>query len=191
MDSKEQLTLPDLLRVGLAVVFVGINPSIYSASKGHYFARPGNRFWPCLSRSTLSRAAREALGVTELKPQHDRQLVDHGLGFTDLVKRPTARASDLAEDELVSGVARLTATLERHAPRVACFLGITGYRRVHNTIAAGAAPPQFGLQTARLAETRIFVVPSPSGANAHSNRADQILWYDRLAECLFRGVGRL
>lgn len=175
-------TLPDLLRGDLDVVFIGINPSIYSAVRGHYFARPSNRFWPCFSRSTLSRCAREGLGVTQLKPEHDRALLEYGFGFTDLVKRPTVRASELAADEFASGIASITGMIELLRPRIACFHGITGYRRVHQTIAAGATHPGLGLQPARIGQARLFVVPSPSGANAHVSRAEQIHWYDQLAE---------
>src|SRR5713226_677049 len=88
-------TLPDLLREGLDVVFVGINPSIFSAMHRHYFARRSNRFWPCFSRSTLSLAARAAIGVERLEPAHDRLLLAHGIGFTDLVERATVKASDV------------------------------------------------------------------------------------------------
>src|SRR4029079_13546781 len=90
--SEPRATLPDLLRDGLDVVFVGINPSLYSVAQVHYFARRTNRFWPCFSRSVLSEAARRALGVARLEPEQDCSLPAHGFGFTDLVKRPTARA---------------------------------------------------------------------------------------------------
>src|SRR3984957_17636139 len=94
-------TLPDLLRTGLDVVFVGINPSVFSAEQGHYFARKINRFWPAFSRSVLSLAARRAWGVERLEPIHDSQLQDHGFGFTDMVKRASLRASDLGGGETV------------------------------------------------------------------------------------------
>lgn len=175
-------TLPDLLADDLDVVFIGINPSLYSAARGHYFARPSNRFWPCFSHSILSRGARQGLGVAQLTPEHDRVLLRYGFGFTDLVKRPTVRASELTADEFVSGIASVTAMIVRRRPRIACFHGITGYRRVHQAIAAGDPAPVLGLQPAQIAETRLFVVPSPSGANAHVSRAEQIHWYDRLAE---------
>ena len=184
MAAGERLTLPDLLCDQLDIVFVGINPSIYSAAKGHYFARPGNRFWPCFSRSTLSRVARESLGVRELVPNHDRALLEHGFGFTDLVKRATVRASELDEAEFARGVTRLERLIERHRPRFACFHGVTGYRHLHAVIAGTRAPPQLGLQPLRLCGTRLFLVPSPSGANAHFSRADQTRWYDELAGCL-------
>jgi double-stranded uracil-DNA glycosylase len=175
-------TLPDLLRSGLDVVFVGINPSLYSVAQGHYFARRSNRFWPCFSRSVLSATARCALGLARLEPQHDRALMDHGFGFTDVAKRASARASELSLSELAAGVADLVGKLEHHRPRIACFHGITGYRQVMSALDPTAAPPALGIQTLRIGETHCFLVPSPSGANAHFTPADQTGWYDRLAE---------
>jgi TDG/mug DNA glycosylase family protein len=175
------MSLPDLLRDKLDVVFVGINPSVFSATQGHYFARRTNRFWPCFSRSVLSEAARRALGVAQLQPEHDVELPAHGFGFTDLVKRATVRAGDLTPLELASGVASLAAKLERCQPRIACFHGMTGYRYVQRALAADASAPVLGPQPLCIGTTRCFVVPNPSGANAHFTPADQIRWYDRLA----------
>jgi double-stranded uracil-DNA glycosylase len=180
--GEEAPTLPDLLRHGLAVVFVGINPSVYSAARGHYFARPTNRFWRAFSRSRLSLGARQAMGVAVLAPEHDRALLAHGFGFTDIVKRATRRAAEVGDAEFAEGVAELTAKLERRRPRVACFHGITGYRRVHRIVAGDDRAPALGLQEARLGPTRLFLVPNPSGANAHATPAEQARWYDRLAE---------
>ena len=182
MDRRRPPTLPDLLRDGLTVLFVGINPSLYSAAKGHYFARPGNRFWPSFSASRLSLAARRALATSALQPEHDRLLLAHGFGFTDVVKGATTKASEVEERQFADGVAKLRAKLEQYAPDFACFLGITGYRRFHAVIARSGSEPVLGLQEARLARTRLFVVPSPSGANAHSSRAELMGWFDALAE---------
>ncbi len=179
-------TLPDLLREGLDVVFVGINPSLYSAAQGHYFARRTNRFWPCFSRSVLSDTARRVLGVGRLEPEHDAALLAYGFGFTDVVKRATVRASEVPLQEFVTGVSRLTAELGRHRPRIACFHGVTGYRHVLRALDPTAAAPVLGLQTLHIGVTRCFLVPSPSGANAHFTPADQIGWYDRLADELRR-----
>lgn len=176
-------TLPDLLRDGLDVVFVGINPSIYSARKGHYFARPTNRFWPCLSRSVLSRNARAALLVEKLGPEYDVALPAYGIGFTDIVKRATARAADVGSSEFAAGVEVLLAKLERFRPRVACFHGVTGYRHVRRLLTGTVVDIKLGLQELRLGSTRMYLVPNPSGANAHFTPAEQTLWYDRLAEC--------
>ena len=175
-------TLPDLLRHGLLVVFVGINPSLYSVAQGHYFARRSNRFWPCFSRSTLSAQARHTLRVAMLAPEHDRTLPDVGFGFTDLCKRATARAGDLAPNELAEGVATLEAKLAQYKPAVACFHGMTGYRHIQRALAAASPDATLGLQPLHIGITRCYVVPNPSGANAHFTAADQTHWYDRLAQ---------
>ncbi len=175
------VTLPDLIRDGLDILFVGINPSLYSVRHGHYFARRANRFWPCFSRSRLSLAARQALGVTRLEPAHDRALLDHGFGFTDAVKRPTARAAELSPAELAAGVAELIAKLERHAPRIACFHGITAYRQFHRALAGPGDAPELGAQRPRIGLTRLYAIPNPSPANAHVTPEEQTRWYDRLA----------
>ncbi len=178
---SSQATLPDLLREGLDIVFVGINPSLFSASLGHYFARWSNRFWPCFSRSALSEPARRALGVARLEPHHDRELPALGFGFTDLVKRPTARAGDLQPQELTHGVADLISKLTHFRPRIACFHGMTGYRHLHRVFVPPATDCALGPQPVSIGATHLFVVPNPSGANAHFTPTDQVLWYDRLA----------
>jgi TDG/mug DNA glycosylase family protein len=178
------LTLPDLLRESLDVVFIGINPSIYSADRGHYFARPSNRFWPCFSHSRLSGRARAALGVERLGPEHDRALLAYGIGFTDVAKAPTVKATDLPSSELAAGVDALLGKIERFRPRVACFHGITGFRHVHRRLTDDAARIELGPQPVRVGATSLYLVPNPSGANAHFTRADQTRWYDALAASL-------
>ena len=177
-------TLPDLLRPGLDIVFVGINPSLYSVAKGHYFARPANRFWPAFSRSRVSAKARAALGLERLLPEHDAQLPAQGIGFTDLVKRPSARAAELSRAELEAGAKALASRLAEARPRIACLHGLTAYRPLHRLLAPAGAAPLLGLQPARLGPTPLFVVPNPSPANAHFTPADQAAWYDRLAAAL-------
>jgi TDG/mug DNA glycosylase family protein len=173
-------TLPDLLRENLDLAFVSINPSIYSAERGHYFARKSNKFWPCISRSELTRAARTGLGREMLGPEDDRALLDYGIGFTDLVKRPTARASDVGPHEFADAVHALLEKIERYRPRIACFHGVTGYRHVHQKL-TGEQAVVLGLQSLHIGGTRLFVVPNPSGANAHFTREEQTAWYDRVA----------
>lgn len=177
-------TLPDLLQGGLGVVFVGINPSVYSAEQGHYFARRTNRFWPAFSRSRLSLAARTALAVEILEPRHDRALLEFGFGFTDVAKRPSARAAQLKPAELEEGAAHLKEKLERFQPRIACFHGLMGYRPFHRKLFGTDIDPNLGPQAPRIGETRLFAVPNPSPANAHFTPADQTSWYDELATCL-------
>jgi TDG/mug DNA glycosylase family protein len=175
-------TLPDLLAVGLRVVFVGINPSVYAVRRGHYFARKTNRFWPGFSRSRLSAPARFGLGRDVLVPEDDTHLVRFGFGFTDVVKRPTNNAAMLSSADYAAWTPRLAARLDRYAPVVACFHGVTGFRAflVHWL---GVKPDRvtLGPQAFNLGRTRVYVVPNPSPANAHFRLEDQIHWYDRLA----------
>jgi TDG/mug DNA glycosylase family protein len=167
------VSLPDLLAPGLAVVFVGINPSRYSEAQGHYFARRSNRFWPAFSRSRLSLPARQGLGLERFLAEHDRLLPRFGFGFTDVVKRASDSAAEVAPEEFAAGVPLLIAKLEAMPPRVVCFNGLTAARAV---LGAGAA---LGFQPTRLAGARVFAAPSPSGRNPLSNQLAD--WYDRLA----------
>lgn len=177
-------TLPDLLGRDLHVVFVGINPSLYSVAQGHYFARRTNRFWPGFSRSVLSLPIRTALGVEMLLPEHDRLLPAHGFGFTDAVKRASARATDVTPLEFAAGVESLVAKLEGFAPRFACFHGIMAFRPLYRTLAGAKAEPALGEQKLMIGRTRLFLAPNPSPANAHFTPADQTRAYDDLARCL-------
>jgi double-stranded uracil-DNA glycosylase len=180
-------TLPDLLGDDLEVVFVGINPGLYSAQQGHYFARRTNRFWPAFSRSTLSREARIGLELAVLGPEHDAALLDYGFGFTDVVKRPTGNAAQLAPGELAAAAPLLLHKLAIHRPRVACFHGLTGYRPFARAVFADdGSTLALGAQPVSIGETRLFVVPNPSPANAHFTPAEQAGWYDRLARFLVR-----
>ena len=126
MDTPR--TLPDYLRPGLTLVFVGINPSVYSAQRGRYFARPTNRFWRAFSHSRLSAAARQALAVEALEPEHDAALLDFGIGFTDVVKRPGANAASVSQAQFREGALLLRERLEAHRPTIAVFHGLTAYR---------------------------------------------------------------
>jgi TDG/mug DNA glycosylase family protein len=181
MTGLEAPTLPDLLKPGLDLVFIGINPSLYSVAQGHYFARKANRFWPCLSTSLLSLKAREGLGVARLEPAHDRALLDYGFGFTDMAKRASARASDLSPAEFAAGVALLVEKLETFKPRIACFQGISTYRYFHEALTQTKTAPELGRQALRIGATEIFVIPNPSPANARFTPKDQTDWYDALA----------
>jgi TDG/mug DNA glycosylase family protein len=181
MSETTEHTLPDLLRDGLMLVFVGINPSLFSVAQGHYFARKTNRFWPCVSRSSLSTDVRRALGVERLEPIHDQLLPAHGIGFTDVVKRPTASAAEVGREEFAAGATALVAKLERYQPRVACFQGVMGYRPFAAALGSAERTLALGEQPLRLGRTQVFVVPSPSAANAHFTPAQQTEWYDRLA----------
>ena len=183
-DFAPPESLPDLLRQDLDVVFIGINPSLYSVQQGHYFARLTNRFWPAFSRSTLSLAARQALGVEALRPEHDHLLPAHGFGFTDAVKRASARATEVTPAEFVAGVKDLVAKLETFAPRIACFHGIMAYRPFFRALTGTKDEPSLGLQTLRIGRSQLFLAPNPSPANAHFTPVDQTRFYDDLAVSL-------
>ena len=118
MENTPISTLPDLLRPGLGLVFVGINPGSYSAAKGHYYAKPGNLFWWALGES----------GIVEgrVTPEMDVSLIERGIGFTDVAKRPSNAASDLSKVEFAVGAATLIEKLKQYQPLVACFNGIIG-----------------------------------------------------------------
>lgn len=178
-------TLPDYLEVGLDLVFVGINPAIYAVQKGHYFARPSNRFWPAFSRSRLSAPVRATLGRDRLIPSDDATLLRFGIGFTDVAKVPTTSASELRPADYAEWTPHLLARLTAYRPLVACFHGVTGYRAfVRYGLNETQDDWSLGLQRRKLGDTSIFVAPNPSGANAHFRIEDQIAWYDRLAKVL-------
>ena len=143
-----------MIAPNLRVLFVGINPGVYSTARRHHFARPGNRFWPALWRAGLTPQL--------LSPAQDRSLLALGLGLTNLVPRTTARAEELGLDELRAGARALECKLRHFRPAVVACLGITAYR-----VAFERPKASLGLQPEPLAGVRLFVLPNPSGLNAH------------------------
>jgi double-stranded uracil-DNA glycosylase len=152
-------TVPDVIAPGLAVLFCGINPGLYSAYTGHHFARPGNRFWPAL----------HAGGFTPrlLKPAEERELLTLGYGITNVVRRASAAADELTLDELVAGGKKLRARVKRYKPRYLAVLGVGAYRAAFDRPKA-----VLGLQPESIGETKVWVLPNPSGLNAHYRAAD-------------------
>jgi TDG/mug DNA glycosylase family protein len=181
---RKLTTLPDYLLPGLRLVFVGINPGLYSVARGHYFARSTSRFWPGFSKSKLSLPIRQALGLDDLLPEHDSLLPRFGIGFTDVVKRPSANAADLNPRDFEVSAPLLLRKLRRFRPQVACFHGLTAYRPFLKLVLRCDVSPALGEQPQTIGATRLFVVPNPSPANAHFTVADQTIWYDRLADFL-------
>jgi double-stranded uracil-DNA glycosylase len=178
-------TLPDYLKPGLRIVFVGINPGLYSVEHGHYFARPTSRFWPAFSRSVLSAPIRKALRLVILGPEQDASLLRFRIGFTDVVKVPSRNAGELSPQVFREWAPRLLRRLTKHQPGVACFHGLTGFRPfVKFALNENPAGILLGPQPLTIGRTRLFVAPNPSPANAHFNIDDQVEWYDRLAEFL-------
>ncbi|HEY9665841.1 MAG TPA: G/U mismatch-specific DNA glycosylase [Coleofasciculaceae cyanobacterium] len=147
-------TVPDIIAPDLQVLFCGINPSLYSAAVGHHFARPGNRFWRSL----------HIAGFTErlLAPFEDKDLLQFGYGLTNIVDRATARADELDPEELVAGHQHLAAKVQHYRPRFLAILGISAYRTAFNRPKA-----VMGQQDESLHSAIIWVLPNPSGLNAH------------------------
>ena len=152
-------TVPDVVAPGLRVLFCGINPGLYTAWAGHHFARPGNRFWPALHASGFT--------PRQLRPDEEQELLTLGLGVTNVVARATATAAELGRDELRLGGARLAAMGERWRPAYVAVLGVTAYRA-----AFGEPRAVLGRQERRLGPAAVWVLPNPSGLNAHHQPAD-------------------
>jgi len=146
--------MPDLIRPGLRVLFCGINPSVYSAVVGYHFARPGNRFWPAVHASGFTGRL--------LAPWEQEELLALGCGITNVVDRATATADLLNPAELARGAKALEAKVARYQPRFLAVLGVSAYR-----IAFGRPKAALGAQPERLGDTRLWVLPNPSGLNAH------------------------
>ncbi|GEL17798.1 mismatch-specific DNA-glycosylase [Pseudonocardia asaccharolytica DSM 44247 = NBRC 16224] len=151
----------------LRVLFCGINPGLVSAATGYHFARPGNRFWPVLHASGFT--------PRRLMPAEQRELATLGLGITNLAARATARADELTRDELVAGGRRLRALVARHRPRWLAVVGITAYRVAFAEPRAAVGPQEQGF-----GDTRVWVLPNPSGLNAHWSREAMTEEYTRL-----------
>ncbi|MCZ6535695.1 MAG: mismatch-specific DNA-glycosylase [Dehalococcoidia bacterium] len=167
-------TLPDYLRDGLDIVLVGINPSQYSVQQGHYFANPRNRFWTAFNRSGL-------VGH-KVSMEQDHTLVDHGIGFTDVVKRPSSQASALKAQDYRQWAPLLKEKLERYQPLVACFHGLMAYSHYLRYAEGIKAKPQLGLQDRSVGRSTVFVVPNPSPANARYSLDVLVNWYCRLKD---------
>ncbi|MGX7828682.1 G/U mismatch-specific DNA glycosylase [Actinokineospora sp. 24-640] len=159
LDAARDRTVHDVIAPGLSVLFCGINPSLYSAATGHHFARPGNRFWPALHLSGFTPRL--------LLPDEESLLPGFGMGVTNLVARATARADELTPAELVEGGALLRARVARYRPKVVAVVGVTAYR-----VAFGIAEAKVGAREERVADAAVWVLPNPSGLNAHYQLPD-------------------
>ena len=154
LHAAHDKLVPDLVAKNLIVLFAGINPGLYTAAIGRHFGRPGNRFWPALY----------AGGFTPrlFSPFEGSLLLDLKFGITSIVERPTARADELTADELRAGGQRLEARVKRWHPTVVAFLGIGPYR-----IVSGIKDARVGLQKCGFGGSHAWVLPNPSGLNAH------------------------
>ena len=164
LEAFRDRSVPDLVGPGVRLLFVGINPGLWTAATQTHFAHPGNRFYPALLLAgILDRAPDRNRGATEA----DRAYVmERGIGITNLVHRATARADELSPAELRAGVQRLAQVVAEQRPAVVAFAGITAFR-----VAFGRPTAQPGRQPEDLAGAEVWVVPNPSGLNAHETTA--------------------
>ncbi len=167
LEAARHKTVKDIIRPGLNVLFVGINPGLYTAAIGHHFGRPGNRFWPALNASGLLK--------NPLTPYDSARLLDSSLGITNIVSRTTARADELTHKELREGAKELTLKILSYRPRQVAFLGLGLYRDAFDRPKA-----QVGLQEERIGTSRLWVFPNPSGLNAHFQVRDYARLFRRL-----------
>lgn len=156
--------VPDLLGPGLRLLFVGINPGLWSAATATHFARPGNRFYPALAAAGITdRLIRAGEGMTEDDRSH---LISRGVGITNVVSRASARADELDREELQEGALRLADKVSVLGPRVVAVAGITAYR-----VGFGHPKAQLGRQPQTIGGAELWAVPNPSGLNAHQTVA--------------------
>jgi TDG/mug DNA glycosylase family protein len=147
-------TVPDIIAPDLRILFCGINPGLYSAYTSHHFARPGNRFWPALHLAGFT--------PRPLSPAEEQELLPLGYGITNLVQRASATADELTKEELAAGGKRLAAKVEQYTPEVLAVLGVGAYRS-----AFGRPRAAIGRQEQTIGNTVVWVLPNPSGLNAH------------------------
>lgn len=160
LEAARDVTVPDLVGPGLRLLFVGINPGLWTAASQTHFAHPGNRFYPALLRAgIIDRQINRTNGMTDNDRAH---VVDRGIGITNIVRRTTARASELSTLELRAGADALREFVAEHEPAVVAVAGVTAYRT-----AFGVPKSTVGEQPSGLAGARLWVVPNPSGLNAH------------------------
>jgi TDG/mug DNA glycosylase family protein len=160
LQSFRNASLPDLVGAGLRLLFVGINPGLWTAATQTHFAHPGNRFYPALR---LAGIVDRDLDRGEPMSEEDRgYLIGRGIGITNLVNRATARAAELSPTELQAGRTRLENFVAMHQPAVVAVAGVTAYR-----VAFGNPKARLGEQPDRLAGAQVWAVPNPSGLNAH------------------------
>jgi TDG/mug DNA glycosylase family protein len=169
LEAARERTIPDVIGPELSVLFSGINPGLWSAATGFHFARPGNRFWPTLHRSGFT--------PRQLRPDEQWELLDLGLGITNVAGRATARADELTREEMVEGGAALRTKVLGLRPAWLAVVGIGAYRT-----AFGRPDAMVGAQAESLGETRVWVLPNPSGLNAHWPAAALAAEFARLRE---------
>lgn len=163
--------IPDVIAPGLQVLFVGINPGLYSGATGRHFARPGNRFWPTIHRAGFT--------PRQLVPDEPGELLALGIGITNIVNRTTATAAELPSDELIAGAGRLIETADAFRPNAIAILGVTAYRAAFERPNAA-----IGRQDRRIGDAVTWVLPNPSGLNAHYQLPELVSLFGAFREAI-------
>jgi double-stranded uracil-DNA glycosylase len=172
--AAEGKTVRDVIARRLRVLFCGINPGLYTAAVGHHFARPGNRFWPALYAAAFTDRL--------LSPFDERELLKSGYGVTNVVMRATASADQLSREELRRGGKQLAAKVRRYKPDFLAVLGLGAFR------AAWEQPKAIiGRQEIMIGETVVWVLPNPSGLNAHYQANDLARLFSELKAAVDSG----
>jgi double-stranded uracil-DNA glycosylase len=175
LEAHRDEPVPDLIRDDVRLLFVGINPGLWTAASGAHFAHPGNRFYKALHGAGI---LPEVLDVADgYTPEHRSALLDRGIGITNLASRATARADELDADELRRGAERLERVVGRRRPGVVAFVGITAYRTAFDRPAAAV-----GEADETIAGASVWVLPNPSGLNAHYQLPDLARLYRQAAQ---------
>jgi TDG/mug DNA glycosylase family protein len=184
LESFVGATVPDLVGPGLRLLFVGINPGLWTAATQTHFAHPGNRFYPALLEAgIIDSPVDRGVGMTDADR---RSLIERGIGITNIVHRATAKASDLGRDELRAGGDQLRVFVRTHRPIVVAVAGITAYRTAFDVPTAA-----MGEQPEPLEGARLFVVPNPSGLNAHETTSTLAAAYREAAVAAGLDLGDL
>jgi TDG/mug DNA glycosylase family protein len=175
LEAQRDKTVPDLIGEGCKLLFVGINPGLWTAAVQTHFARAGNRFWPALEQAGIT--AYQIDARNGFAPGDHEYLIGRGIGITNLSPRATARADELSDEELREGGERLRRLIREVRPRVVAVVGITAYRT-----AFGKPKAKMGRQPEALEGAELWVVPNPSGLNAHARLEQLADWYGQVAD---------
>ena len=167
LEAARDKTVRDVIGPGLDVLFCGINPGLYTAAIGHHFGKPGNRFWPALHLSGFTPEL--------MSPYDEKDLLGLGLGVTNVVMRTTATADELSDEELKKGAAALRRKVLKHKPRYLAVLGLGAYR-----VGFGVRKAAVGPQDEAIGSTKVWLLPNPSGLNAHYQLPDLAREFGRL-----------
>lgn len=160
-------TIPDVIAPGLKILFCGINPGLYSAAIGHHFGRPGNRFWPTLCNAGFTPRV--------FSPYEDGELINLGYGITNVVARSTTAANEVTAHELLDGGRTLVEKVQRYQPSILAVLGVSAFR-----VAFSDASSMLGLQAQTVGGVKVWVLPNPSGLNAHYRPKDLTRLFNEL-----------